>query len=332
MKLLLFILSILICNNLQGQISDFDTLNFSKADLIAKNNLGADLENLPLLSYNLTSNLTTDVEKFRAIYMWVCENIKNDPNQNKRISRKRRQFKNDSIGYLSWNKIYLKEVYTVLQKKKKTSCFGYAYLIKELSNLAGLECTIVNGYGRNAVDNTHELNDVNHSWNAVKLNNKWYLCDATWGSGYNLESVFIHDLNEGYFLPEPKLFAMNHYPSEKKWLLDNSLINSDYHFPPVVYSELFRHYIVPILPENLINYTNEETIYFSFQVFENFNENSISLIYFSGEKEVPLNIIDLKKENGIISFQTQLKTKMNYDIHLKINNETAATYVIKRSI
>ena len=72
-------------------------------------------------------------------------------------------------------------------------CTGYAYLIKELCFLANIESEIIDGYARTVRSNIDALDMANHSWNAVKLNNKWYLCDATWSSGYTLnKSIFIN--------------------------------------------------------------------------------------------------------------------------------------------
>ena len=53
-----------------AQISDFSHVDFSQADNIAKLNEGENLSNLAALTYKLTHKLSTDVEKFRAIYTW----------------------------------------------------------------------------------------------------------------------------------------------------------------------------------------------------------------------------------------------------------------------
>src|SRR5690606_12898203 len=127
-------------------------------------------------------------------------------------------------------------------KNKKTMCTGYAYLIKEMCFLANIESKIIDGYGRTTASNVDSLETINHSWNAVKLNNKWYLCDATWSSGYTLNNyLFIKDYNDGYFLTDPILFATNHYPIDKKWFLNITLEQSEFESPPLVYGELFKH-------------------------------------------------------------------------------------------
>jgi hypothetical protein len=83
-----------------AQVSDFKSIDFTKANHIVKLDERHNLDNLPLLAHNLTYKLTTDVKKFRAIYTWVCNNISGDSKQHIKVSIKREQFKNDILGYI----------------------------------------------------------------------------------------------------------------------------------------------------------------------------------------------------------------------------------------
>ncbi len=68
----------------------------------------------------------------------------------------------------------------------------------------------------------------NHAWNAVKLNNKWYLCDATWSSGYidMATYIFEYDYVNTYFLQDPIEFNTHHIPLDDSWkLIDKVLID-----------------------------------------------------------------------------------------------------------
>ncbi len=329
MKLFFFflMLSSTICN---GQISDFKAIDFTRADDIAKLHKGTSLSNLPLLAQKLTQKLPTKVEQFRAIYTWVCTNVTGDINQTTKISRKRKKLKNDSLSYIKWNTNYKKIAFKKLVKHKKTMCTGYAYLIKELCYLADIECEIIDGYGRTVISNIESLELLNHSWNAVKLNNKWYLCDATWSSGYAIDGVFVKDYNDGYFLTEPLLFAKNHYPLYKKWLLDNTLIHTKFRATPLVYGEAFKHKIIPMLPEEMnVSIQKNTEIDFSFTSLIDNATAKISLVCFSGTHEKILPITDLKKEGRLIKFKHKFKHKGFYDVHLKMNKDIVATYTIK---
>ena len=326
----IFLLLVFISNISHAQLSDFETIDFTKADNIAKRNADANLDNLPVLAYKLTSELTTDVEKFRAIYTWVCDNISGDSNQYNTVARMRKKFLNDSSALIKWNNEYKRFAFKKLLKRKKTMCTGYAYLIKELSFLANLECEIVEGYARSADSNVEKLEIPNHSWNAVNLNNKWYLCDATWSSGFMiLDNLFIKEYNTGYFLADPILFSKSHFPLDKKWLLNDALIQNKYVVGPLVYGETFKHNITPIGPETMnVEIKKNSELNFSFQSSKQIKKNQITLIKMSRNKQNILKIYDIKTESGMIHFKHLFKQKGQHDVHIKVNNDIVATYII----
>jgi len=331
MKKITLIYAFLFVTVINAQISDFKNIDFTRADNIAKLNKQENLKSLSLLSHKLTSKLSTDVEKFRAIYTWVCSNISGDSRQQNIVSHKRGKFKNDSISLSNWNTNYKKKAFKKLLKNKKTMCTGYAYLIKELALLANIECKIINGYGRTISANIDSLEMENHSWNAVKLNNKWYLCDATWSSGYlNENDLFIKDYNDGYFLANPVLFAKNHYPKNPKWLLNYTTNDTTFLTAPLIYGEAFKHKIIPLSPQTMkVIATKDKKVNFSFKTFIDIPLNKVSLIVFIGNNEKKLEINDIKKENEIVTFNHTFKIRGYYDIHLKIDNDIVATYTIK---
>jgi len=331
MKNKVFFFFAFVLNFSFSQVSDFKTIDFSKADNIAKLNEGRDLNNLPLLTHKLTSKLPTDVEKFRAIYTWVCKNVSGDSYQHNKVSRKREKFKNDSLGYIEWNNNFKKIAFKKLLNHKKTMCTGYAYLIKELCFIANIECKIIDGYGRSVETNVEELESINHSWNAVKLDNKWYLCDATWSSGYMINgNLFVQDYNDGYFLTDPILFAKNHYPIEKKWFLNKNLKVSKFIAEPIIYGETFQHQIIPIYPKELnTTIKKNEEIIFSIKLLKPISKESISLVKISGDHQNHYKIYDFKNEDGNITFKYRFKRKGFYDIHLKIENDIVATYTME---
>ncbi|MEJ6791273.1 MAG: hypothetical protein QNK89_00645 [Lacinutrix sp.] len=105
---MILLVFIFLFNSAIAQISDFETIDFTIADNVVMLNKGASLSNLPVLAYKLTNKLPTKIEKFRAIYTWVCNNIEGDHYQHEKVNKKRNKFKNDSIGILKWNNKYKK--------------------------------------------------------------------------------------------------------------------------------------------------------------------------------------------------------------------------------
>lgn len=326
-----FLIALFLYLNISfGQISDFDEVDFSTADNIAKKYEGEKLDNLSLLSYNLTNTLETDVEKFRAIYTWVCNNIRADKNQYRKVIKKRKKFKNDSIALLLWNASYQKVAFKKLLKNQKTMCTGYAYLIKELSYLADIECRIIDGYGRSVETNIDTLDIANHSWNAVKLDGNWYLSDATWSSGYLSEKGgFVKKFNDGYFLTKPEYFAKNHLPKDKNWLLGSTMTAEQFVKGPLLYGEAYLHRTLPSTP-NTLNVTVEksEDIPFKIDLLSKNQELKITLVMYTDEEE-ELPIKNLNIANNQLSFSTSFKRRGYYDVHIKVEEDIIASYTIR---
>jgi len=63
---------------LQAQIPAFQARDFHQADSIAARYPDHSLTGLKSLADKLTKPFSTDTDKFRAIYKWVCNNIEND--------------------------------------------------------------------------------------------------------------------------------------------------------------------------------------------------------------------------------------------------------------
>jgi transglutaminase/protease-like cytokinesis protein 3 len=333
MKTFIIIVSILFINFSNAQISDFKDIDFTRADNIAKLNNGESLNNLAILSHKLTSKLPTKVEKFRAIYTWVCMNIKGDLTQHNKVARMRNKFKNDSTNLIEWNEKYQKVAFKKLLKYKKTMCTGYAYLIKELAFLADIECEIVNGFGRTIDSNVNELDILDHSWNAVKLNNKWYLCDATWSSGFiNENNSFVKDYNDGYFLTDPCLFSKDHFPIDKKWLLNSQVTSETFVTSPLVYAEAFRLKVFPLSPAKMnTKVRRNKEIDFEFIAPKNVSLDKISLVHYVKNNEESFPVFDIENKGKTIQFKTKFKRFGFYDLHLKVGNDIVTTYTIEVS-
>ena len=94
---------------------------------------------------------------------------------------------------------------------KSCVCEGYAKALKYLANAVGIECEIVQG---TAINNSGK--SESHAWNAVKINDTWYLVDATWddpifsGNGYK-----TNQFKYKYFLKGTNTFDKDHFVSNQ---------------------------------------------------------------------------------------------------------------------
>jgi len=316
---------------IKAQSTDFNHINLKKADSIAMSYKDASLENLPKLSYQLTSNLKTDIEKFRAIYKWVCTNIENDYYMYSKNRWRRIKYKDQPKELKKWNQAFNKELFKKLRKEKKTVCTGYAYLIKELSTLAGIECVIVDGYGKTSSFDVEKMKRPNHSWNAVRLSGKWYLCDPTWSSGVTNEdtNVFTFKFKEEYFLPDPKLFVKNHYPLNTKWtLLKNSEITfQEFLDAPIIYSDAFKHLSEQEFPKKMHNTVQKnEVVVFRHKLLDGKNAKNIRLMIDDGDTNKMVKPTMVEHKKNTFTFEYTFPEKGFYDVHVLIADDVVMTY------
>lgn len=317
---------------LNAQTSDFNNVSFHKSDSIANSYLGADLRSVPKLSYLLTKDLETDVEKLRSIFMWISRNIENDHLVYLKNKRKRKQLQNDSIKLFEWNKEIQKKTLETLLKKKKTVCTGYAFLLKRMCKYAGIKSEIINGYSKTGGTEMEDLRSPNHSWNAVLINNKWYLCDPTWASGiFNPNtSLFEFDYQKGYFLTDPKLFVKNHYPVDSKWTLitENNPTYEEFTEGPLLYNSAFKYAALYKSPQKMYNtITKKESVSFQVDLLDSsITVDKVYLMLSGKRKDVVIEPENLTINEGVIQFNYQFRYKGYYDIHLMLDQEVIMTY------
>lgn len=320
--------------SIYAQRTDFENVNFKEADSIAAFYRGEGLTNLPVLTHKLTASLTTDVEKFRAIYTWVGTNIQNDYNSYLKTSKKRKKLANDREAYLAWNNSFTPKVFENLIKHKKTACTGYAYLTKELATLADLNCEIINGYGRTPNLSLSDTSTPNHSWNKIELNGKWYLCDTTWSAGQvmleNDGPAFQQNYHDGYFLADPALFVKNHYPLEiKATLLENPPSFEEFVDGPVVYKDAFSYPIIPLYPKKMhLQISQYEKIDFVLDIPKNQKPEQLVLSLNNGGRDIIVQPEILYQKNGV-ALRYGFEQKGLFDVHIKKGDELMATYVVR---
>ncbi|MBR9847087.1 MAG: hypothetical protein GYB35_13715 [Algicola sp.] len=334
MKTFGLLLGVLMTIQVQAQRSDFDAIDFKKADSIALTHKNAGLKNLPELAHHLTSDLDTEVEKFRAIYMWVCTNVANDYRLYLKNKKKREKFENDSLKLDEWNESFKKKLFSKLRKRKKTICSGYSYIVSELSKLAGINCVMVNGFGRTSTTTIDNYNAANHSWNAVKLHDKWYLCDATWASGivHPFNYGFKFNYNNGLFLTNPDFFAMTHYPIESEWMLLKGEVPSFQSFleNPILYGKAYKHLTAHHTPTALNNTIKKnETLIFKYELVEPIDKNDISFIIDNGFDTITVKPTSVVMEGLSLTLEYVFNKTGYFDTHFIIGDDLIVSYTFK---
>ncbi|OCT78900.1 kyphoscoliosis peptidase isoform X2 [Xenopus laevis] len=153
---------------------------------------------LELLVKDLLCDASTDLEKTRAIWIWICQHIENDAAETK-------------------NKGLVPPDPEATFQSKKTFCTGYSSLFQRMCSLADIRCNTVCGYRKGQTFSE----GPNHAWNTVYLENSWHLLDCTMGAGYVDDSMnkFTFQYNEFYFLTHPALFIEDHFPERTHYQL-----------------------------------------------------------------------------------------------------------------
>ncbi|GLB53514.1 hypothetical protein NBRC110019_25550 [Neptunitalea chrysea] len=332
---ILFYLSlfVFVCS-IQAQQSDFATIDFTKADSLAKAYKNEQLTNIPELTKKLTSGLTTDVEKFRAVYKWICTNIANDYGLYEQNMHKRNKFKNDSSKLKQWNRKFSAISFKKLSKHQRAICTGYAYLLQQFSLEIGIPCNIVHGYARTSTTFIDKDSSPNHSWNAVWLNNQWYLCDPTWASGVPdpKTGTFSFYYNNGFFMAEPQLMAINHFPVDTQWLLlkENPPTFTNFLEAPILYGNTFEYLSNYNTPAKMhYEIEKNDSIVYQFTLKKQVNSKDIRLFIDGGNgpKEVTPEHISI--HNNTVTLTHSFNKKSFYDVHLYIEDHIISTHTIK---
>lgn len=161
------------------------TLEFKKDDGIQQ------------MAEKITAKSNTDKEKVRAIFGWIAHNIEYD------------------VKSFMSGRIPKSEPMDVVRLGRGV-CQGYANLFEALSESVGIETYVVSGYSKGyGYADRKKLENSDHAWNAVKVDDNWYLLDPTWGAGHlNERGKYVSSMQEKYFLAKPAFFITEHLPED----------------------------------------------------------------------------------------------------------------------
>lgn len=196
--------------------------DYDKVDVTVKN-YPASFTDADKLAARVKADFTREDEKARAIFTWIALNIKYDTSPGAKGRKPiRYSYSTEAEKKAKIAKIEQDLAGTTL-KLKKGVCHGYAMLYNVVAKKAGLESEVVYGNAKSVpADIGKAPSASNHAWNAVKINGQWKLLDVTWGSGgMSGNNNFGLAFDDKYFFTKPEAFFLNHFPTDKKWLLTN---------------------------------------------------------------------------------------------------------------
>lgn len=270
------------------------------------------------LGYILSKYANTDLEKARIIYTWITENIDYD-------TPALLALKNGSYPDI--------KSATVLSTKK-TICSGYANLYQQLASEMGLKSVIVLGYAKGSDYVVGEDKDVNHAWNAVKIDGKWHLVDTTWGAGTVTDNKFNPKFNPYYFATPSDEFIYTHFPEKQKWqLLNRPYARSEFNSLPEVTGEFFKndlelisHPIKTIRTDDNLNITLKAP------------KNVVAIANLkskSDQNKIEKSYTFVQQKNGYITVNAGFPTKGDYRLDIfakKRDNSNVYPHIVSYDI
>jgi len=202
---------------------------------------------LPDVVNKLTAGITDSFTKTKVIHDWICDNIAYDAKMYFGLTR------------------YTGQDYISVIKKKMGVCAGYAALFNKMCSLAGIESIIINGYSKGFGYTGNIDSGPDHDWNAVKINNKWYLVDVTWDAGHLYRRIFIKKYTTNYLFLDSRPFMYSHLPSNNKYQFYAPYVTkTQFVEEPYIAGAFFKYGIS--LKSDLPHYNNMTDGQFSFNV------------------------------------------------------------------
>ena len=173
-----------------------------------------------------------DHDKAYILFLWVCDNIIYDAD-----------------GYFTGRNVQCEpeDVF----RNGITVCSGYARLYQDIGNYIGLDIQCVSCYSKGVgYEPGQNLRSTDHEYNIIKLDNKYYPIDCTWGSGNIQQKKFVKKLNEFYFLANPELLINTHFPANDMWQLTKKKYTlQDFLSWPAVKENFYSYGFNRFLPE-----------------------------------------------------------------------------------
>ena len=215
--------------------SKFVKIDYGTIDAYARATPESAARSLNTLSEYLTAPARSELAKARSVYAWITAHVRYDESA------------------FSGQRYSSEEAYANrVLRSRKAVCTGFALLYKHLLNRAGIEVVTIKGYSRtDDRDAGQPIAQIDHEWNAVRLEGNWYLLDLAWAQTTARPGPDGNPLpNDFFFLTDPGAFVANHFPADSRWqLLDPVISKAQFDQFPKLYDAYFRLGFDPAFPK-----------------------------------------------------------------------------------
>lgn len=194
------ILSCLAVSAMNAQVPDFQA-----ADDHARTLSFEGEKDIIRITDSLTTPFVTELEKGRAIFIWITENISYDCGRQNHL----RKEPDEALHPL----YYTQQQLQLILATRRTRCDGYAFLFRLMCRLAGIYATTMEGYARFSGEKVDPATVMpNHAWNAACFDGAWYEMDATAAAGQCDNDRFLRVYGGQFFLMRESLLERLYVP------------------------------------------------------------------------------------------------------------------------
>lgn len=170
----------------------------------------------PEITDYLKTQARNDRELIMLFYYWIAQHISYDVEK-----------------FLERDLIYEDVFYTL--EHQKTTCEGFVELFCDFCDWVDIPCEIIGGYTKGFRYAGEPLDEINHVWSAVYIDDQWHLADISWGIGYFERSrrgrmpTYQVNLREYYIFADPSFLILTHLPEDEQWqLLENPISREEF--------------------------------------------------------------------------------------------------------
>jgi transglutaminase-like putative cysteine protease len=154
---------------------------------------------------SLTGRFSTDLEKARAIFVWITGHIAYDCGKINRLKSEPEEV----IHPLYYTQYQLANI----MQTRRTRCDGYSFLFKLMCRLTGVYATVVEGYAKFEGEKVDPATvEPNHAWNAVCCDGIWFETDLTAAAGQCLNGSFQRGRRDEFFQMNEKTLERLYIP------------------------------------------------------------------------------------------------------------------------
>jgi transglutaminase/protease-like cytokinesis protein 3 len=306
-------------------VSTFSYSQYENVDAIVKE-YPRSFSNPQKLADKINADFSKPDEKARAIFTWIGSNVKYDMKAYYKIS-------NNAIAYsyttqedkMEKDREFRLKLVNNTLRSGKAVCEGYSSLFTELCSLTGLESVIITGTSKSHYSQIGKLPTASdHAWNAVKIDGKWKLVDATWGAGIvdSETKKFRPYFNDSYFFTDPEKFFLNHYPDDEKWLMTDKSAE-DFAALPFYYPQYLKSNYIINADLGFISFPKNVAVKFNIRNLQ----DSDRLYYITSRNNI-LDKLNVDSDNNFVIYPSP---KLSGYLTIFVNEKPLVSYKIVRS-